>query len=405
MKRALAASLAIALAFLAFTNQKAYSQAFGVDLHNMINPASGGMAGTSLARPQDVQSAIFGNPSTMAQFRGTQFSLAAAWSEPNLSTIHDGAVTGTAYSGKSSAQGCLLPTIGVTQDVSSLGIPGSIGAGLTAMSGIANQLTDQPGSLGTHAEYLVLGLTLGAGLDLTERLAFGASMTLGDSYIGSGFVNNSVMTHDYGLRGSFGLDYDLTPNTTIATYYQTKMPFRFDNLLLVAAPSTFVDIAIDQPENIGIGIANNSLMCGDLLLAFDVVYKSWDNCNYWRDLYEDQWTASFGTQLTRGRVKYRLGYAFSDNPMDRNPGSTINGMPVGQALVEYYQATQAAVISQHRLTVGVGIEDVMPGVSVDLFAGTMLPESHQFGSHTSVSLDAWYVGGGVTWKFGNKCSD
>ncbi len=373
-----------------------------MDIHNTINPAAGGMAGTSSARPQDVQSAIFGNPSTLAQFRGSQFSIGGAWSEPTFDVTHDGSVTGALgggpYSGKSSAQGCLLPTIGVTQDLSSLGIPGSIGAGLTTLSGVSEQLTGEPGSLGTHTEFLILGFTLGAGLDLTERLAFGASLTLGDGYAGGGFVHNSVVTHDYGLRGTFGLDFDLTSNTTLATYYQTKMPYRYDNLLLYGG--TFLDVEMEQPDNIGFGIANTSLMDGDLLLALDVIYKSWDNGAYWRDLYEDQWVFSLGTQLTRGRWKYRLGYAFSDSPIDREPGATINGVPLGVPIVEYYQATQAGVISQHRLTGGIGIDDVIPHVSVDLFAGVMLPESAEFGTHTTAALKVWFIGGGVTWKFG-----
>ncbi len=398
MKRALTAFLAIALAFFASDRQRVHAQCFGVDVHNTINPAAGGMAGTSAARPQDVQSAIFGNPSTLAQFRGSQFSIGGAWSEPTFDVAHDGSVTGVPYSGKSSAQGCLLPTIGVTQDLSSLGIPGSIGAGLTTLSGVSEQLTGEPGSLGTHTEFLILGFTLGAGLDLTERLAFGASLTLGDGYAGGGFVHNSVVTHDYGLRGTFGLDFDLTSNTTLATYYQTKMPYRYDNLLLYGG--TFLDVEMEQPDNIGFGIANTSLMDGDLLLALDVIYKSWDNGAYWRDLYEDQWVFSLGTQLTRGRWKYRLGYAFSDSPIDREPGATINGVPLGVPVVEYYQATQAGVISQHRLTGGIGIDDVIPHVSVDLFAGAMLPESAEFGTHTTAALKVWFIGGGVTWKFG-----
>ena len=403
MKRALAAVLAVGLAFFASNTHEAYAQTFGLDVHNLINPASGGMAGTSLASPQDVQSAIFGNPSTLSEFRGTQFSMGATWSEPTFDVTHNGTVTGVPYSGKSSAQGCLLPTIGVIQDLSGLGIPGSIGAGLTTLSGVSEQLTNQPGSLGTHTEYLILGFTIGAGVDLTDRLAFGASLTVGDGYAGGGFVNNSVVTHDYGLRGSFGLDFELSCNTTLAGYYQTTMPYRYDNLLYLSPPGVFMDVDIDQPDNIGIGIANNALMGGDLLLAADVIYKSWDNCNYWRDLYEDQWVFSMGAQLTRGRWKYRAGYAFSDNPIDRNPGATINGVALGQPIVEYYQATQAGVISQHRITGGIGIEDVLPGVTVDLFAGAMLPESDQFGTHTSVSLKVWYLGGGITWKFGQKC--
>jgi len=39
------------------------------------------MAGVSIARPQDVPSAIFGNPATLAQFQGTQFTLGGGWME------------------------------------------------------------------------------------------------------------------------------------------------------------------------------------------------------------------------------------------------------------------------------------------------------------------------------------
>ena len=40
----------------------ARGQSFGIELLNNMMPASGGMAGASIARPQDVQSAIHGNP-------------------------------------------------------------------------------------------------------------------------------------------------------------------------------------------------------------------------------------------------------------------------------------------------------------------------------------------------------
>ena len=90
MRRAVVATLAIALAIFALDTRQSHAQTYGLDVHNLINPASGGMGGTSLARPQDVQSAIFGNPSTLAQFRGTQFSMAATWSEPTFDVTHTG---------------------------------------------------------------------------------------------------------------------------------------------------------------------------------------------------------------------------------------------------------------------------------------------------------------------------
>ena len=57
-----------------------HAQSFGVELHNTLTPASGAMAGTSLARPQDLQSAVNANPATLTQFRGTHLQ-----DEPDLS--------------------------------------------------------------------------------------------------------------------------------------------------------------------------------------------------------------------------------------------------------------------------------------------------------------------------------
>ena len=62
-------------------SQIAIGQGYGTDAQNVLTPASGGMAGVSLAEPQDVPAAIFGNPATLTQFRGTQFTLGGAWVE------------------------------------------------------------------------------------------------------------------------------------------------------------------------------------------------------------------------------------------------------------------------------------------------------------------------------------
>jgi long-chain fatty acid transport protein len=61
--------------------QVARGQGYGTDTQNVLTPAAGGMAGVSLALPQDVPAAIFGNPATLSQFHGTQFCLGGAWVE------------------------------------------------------------------------------------------------------------------------------------------------------------------------------------------------------------------------------------------------------------------------------------------------------------------------------------
>ncbi len=67
----LAVGCAVAVGLTASNVQ---AQTFAIDLHNNLMPASGGMAGASLSRPQDLQSAINGNPATLRQFQRTQFS-------------------------------------------------------------------------------------------------------------------------------------------------------------------------------------------------------------------------------------------------------------------------------------------------------------------------------------------
>ena len=61
--------------------QLALGQGYGTDTQNVLTPAAGGMAGVSLAEPQDVPAAIFGNPATLTQFHGTQFTIGGAWTE------------------------------------------------------------------------------------------------------------------------------------------------------------------------------------------------------------------------------------------------------------------------------------------------------------------------------------
>jgi long-subunit fatty acid transport protein len=47
-------------------------------------PASGGMAGASIAQPQDLLSGINANPASLTQFTGTQFLFRGALAEPTF---------------------------------------------------------------------------------------------------------------------------------------------------------------------------------------------------------------------------------------------------------------------------------------------------------------------------------
>ncbi len=64
----LLASLSLACGQLSAAN-------YGTDLNLTMMPAAGGMGGVGIARPQDVGSAVFGNPATLTQYKGAHFML------------------------------------------------------------------------------------------------------------------------------------------------------------------------------------------------------------------------------------------------------------------------------------------------------------------------------------------
>ena len=78
----------------------------------------------------------------------------------------------------------------------------------------------------------------------------------------------------YGLRGRLGLVYDLDDYTSLGFYYQTNQHFTFEDNIRFPIPGPagdiYLDTEVELPHNIGIGIANNRLMCGRLLFAADL---------------------------------------------------------------------------------------------------------------------------------------
>lgn len=205
------------------------------------------------------------------------------------------------------------------------------------------------------------------------------------------------------------MNYLLSPTTTVGSYYQTEQSFTFNNgVVFQPGPGqTAFDVNMQLPQNVGVGIANTSLMDGRLLVGVDVLYKMWDEADLYKSIYDNQWVVQFGTQLTQGRYRLRAGYVWAENPMDPAPGPDLGGViqPGDLPVVRYSQGL-LAITSQHRISFGVGVADVMPGIDMDLMAGGMFPDSEQHGDFTSTSIESYWVGFGLTWRFPNAgCND
>ena len=271
--------------------------------------------------------------------------MGGGWIEGYPTVTNDGSLNqlspGTPFSATSRTQGGVASEIGVAQDLRSIGLAGTMGMGLAGLSNLGdeyrgrvpesanplmfNNLNDE------SAAYMILGLNMGAGFQLTDRLSVGAAMTLGTGFEQLAFIGpitGSAMVNAYALRGTLGADYDLDDCNTVGFYYQSKMSFDFPNAVRVG--SNYQDIKIAQPTTLGLGVANRSLMDGNLLIAADVYYKLWEDAALWQDVLVNQWAFAVGTQLTRDKMKYRLGYSWNSNPTNHDVGTSFDGIPVSQ---------------------------------------------------------------------------
>jgi long-chain fatty acid transport protein len=395
----------------AMSSRVAHAQSFGIELHSTVMPTAGGMGGACLARPQDVVSSLAGNPATLTQFHGTNFTFGGGWIESTYNVAHAGGVLpnlGT-FSAKSEAEGSALGNIGISHDLDVLGLPATMGMGLMSAAGAGLSFRNVPESNGTSVNLTILQIGSGIGVDVTDRLSVGALVSLGSSTFDAPFQGLGAATLAYALRGSVGANYQLGCNTFLGATWHTSQNFNYDDAIRLQLPNGFAPVAdVDAglPANWGVGIANDAFVNGRLLLAADVLFKQWEKADLFDVLYTNQWVFQLGAQFELNeRVRLRAGYVYAENPLDMTVGGAAGGIlpPVAvEAALQYTQAT-VAVANHHRMTVGAGLRDVLPGVDLDLFAGYMFGASERLGDFTATDVKSYWLGGGLTWHFGRRC--
>jgi long-chain fatty acid transport protein len=288
-------------------------------------------------------------------------------------------------------------------------LPVTWGAGLLAGSGLGVKYLNAPESNGSAATLSALNLASGFGVQVTERMSAGAQIYVTTATLDGPFSGLSAATPAYGLRGLFGSTYDITDHTTFGCYWMTRQNLHFSDIIRLQVGNSFStvqDLSIDLPETFGLGIANDSLMDGRLLLASDILYKRYSDTDFFGAIWDDQFVLQTGLQfeLTR-KIRLRLGYAFAENIMLNDPASSAGGIVPPDAIEDamHYLQSQFPAINEHRISGGVGIRDLYPGVDLDLSAGGMLDAEDYFGvpgSGSGVSVESYWVSFGMTWRFG-----
>ncbi|WP_043887720.1 OmpP1/FadL family transporter [Methylophaga thiooxydans] len=399
------------------TSSFAFAGTFGTDLNNNMLPATGGMGGASVARTVEPAAAVFGNPATLTEYnKGTSFTFGATFFDPTLEADHSGGVRDIpgseaiipAWKGSSNADKYLVPTVAITHAFTPKLVAG---LGLTAQSGVGSDFRGVQGSQNPTGELLVFNANVGLGFQVTDNLSLGAMATIGNGYFQASLSQDTGSAHGFGIRGTVGAKYDIGA-TSLGAYYRSELNIQYDEYIS-RGDGTFWDDDVAQPQEFAIGIANNSLMGGNLQINADVIHKAWSDANFYEDFYRDQTVFALGAQLSTGKAQWRIGYSHARDPIKRNlplgqdigiGGNSPIGcadcggqLPVTAGVVEYFQATNAAAIWEDTITAGFGYQ-LTPEIKVDIHAAYTLDESQQIGN-TKVDIDAWQAGAGLTWHF------
>jgi long-chain fatty acid transport protein len=234
---------------------------------------------------------------------------------------------------------------------------------------------------------------------LTDPLSVGVQGTVGSASMDGIFASISSSTPAYNLRAALGVTYQLQDTTTLGGYWHTDQIFTFDDFVRIGPPNgPFQDFRISLPNKYGVGIADESLMHGKLLVAVDLMYFDWSSTDFFGAMWDDQFAVQTGLQYTTDRGwKLRAGYVWAENTT-RSIVAPSFGPIMPQAGVEYIQALFPS-INQHRISGGIGIKDLLPGVDLDLFAGGMFDTTQRF-TFSDASVESYWVGFGTTWRFG-----
>jgi long-chain fatty acid transport protein len=197
-----------------------------------------------------------------------------------------------------------------------------------------------------------------------------------------------------------GANYDVSEATSIGAFWTTEERHTFEDFYRSPFPpnAPFQDLKLALPSIVGVGIANESLMDGRLLVAVDLLHFDWSEADLYGALWEDQFAVQTGLQYSMSRrIRLRLGYTWAENATRdvvlENIGGVINPTPAAN-----YIQSLLPNINPHRISGGIGIQDLLPGVDAELFAGGMFNETEQFGL-TSASVESYWVGFGMTWRF------
>lgn len=422
----------------------AHATAVGSDSNLGYKAAAGGMGGAAYTMPQEASAAVFGNPASLAGFRGRNVNVGASYlGTSSKNTQSSAAGTNISASGTNDY---ILPDVGMAIELSPKGV---LGLGIEVDAGLGADFRAQPVSLigvaGAASLPLVVELVsfnanLAYAHRVTPQLSVGAALTAGFGLGQLGTAGPSIgiplgdfggttsSTHAFGGGFSVGATYALGGNLTAGAAYKSKVRYEFENIVHTSVAGIgYQNLTIEQPEEVILGLASAGNHSPWLLEA-DLVWKGWSRASTYRDVWRDQWLLALGAQYTTGPWKLRAGYHYSSDILRKTPNNTFGGLqgvgtfPLGTAaeagglgevardVVRIVQTTLVPVVMKHTVSSGLGYQ-FDKSMRVDVYGAYAMRDSIERTDGTAAAaLSApvarfkgeakmWAIGVGASFSF------
>jgi long-chain fatty acid transport protein len=345
-----------------------------------IGPIARSMGGVGIAAPQDAISSVFSNPAAMCFgpfCPGSEFNFAGTLFMPKPSTKIN--IGGMIFNQDSDDKIYAIPAIGVSVPITNTLPLWRFGIAAYGVSGLGvdyrDTVIDNPsfyafpsppfpisqGPLvaGEFTQLQIMKFAPAIAYQPTENLSFGLAVHIDyanlDLRSGSSF--------NYGLGVQVGTLYKVSDAISVGLTYTSPQEVEYENIKDFDFDGSDDDLKLEQPQEIGFGLAIEPL-AGKLLLEGDVKWVDWSGSEGYDDFdWENQWVFAVGAQFKpTSKVALRAGYNYADNPVKDHSGFN-GGMPIavqGKFMPTYYyetfRITGFPAIVQHHVTLGLGYE-------------------------------------------------
>lgn len=393
---------------------------YGTDLNLSAHPITGGMAGAGYTLALEPSVALFGNPASLTQMRGIQYNLGATYFH-FFGNRHRQDFAGLSNTSTSANTDYLIPVSAATFElvedlVIGFGVEVATGAGVDYRSDPITLLgtpTDTtvggnpvPGTtVPALAQVITFNGNLGLAYEIADMLSIGAAFTLGFGFLQVGTAGNTTgldvasgglvdnfggttsTVQDFGFGASVGLNLNPVDVFLVSVAYKSSVKYKFDNVIstTVGGPQVYQRLELQQPQEVVFGVALRDI-APELSLAFDVVWKNWENADAYKDVFKNQWLILVGGQYVVAEIlSLRLGYSYSTPVLRGTPNNAIDGLtglgtipfgdagePFSSALMSIVQTGLTPVVWQHNITVGGGVQ-VTDKVSLDAYFSFSIP--------------------------------